>query len=131
MGSTRWSTSIATAILAGLVSGFWASGCRKAETPDELYERIDRTVDRGDLNTSSVDVEKALSNNVGNSAEWHWRFLVLKARILISRSSFQDALNLLHEELPTSLASSDVAVHKKLMEGIAYRDVQDFKKSEK
>lgn len=131
MGSTRWSAVIATAVLAGLVSGLWASGCRKAETPDKFYERIDRTVDHGDLNKSFVDVEKALSNNVGYSAEWHWRFLILKARILISRSLFQDALNLLHEELPTSMASSDVAVRKKLMEGIAYRDIQDFKKSDK
>lgn len=131
MVKNRWPPVVATAtLLLTWSTESWVSGCRKAETASETYERILRTIDHGDLNTSLVDVEKALSNNVGNSVEWHWRFLILKTRILISRSSFQDALNLLGEELPASLASSDVAVRRKLMEGIAYRNRQDFRKSE-
>lgn len=131
MAKARWPAIFAIAIfLNPLATGSWVSGCRKAETASETYERIVRTIDHGDLNTSLTDVEKALSNNVGNSVEWRWRFLILKARILISRSSFQDALKLLDEELPASLASSDVAVRKHLMEGIAYRNGQDFRKSE-
>src|SRR5260370_14742262 len=115
--------------LSALMIETWASGCGKADAPNTLYEQIVHTVGDGDLNTSLTDVEKALNQNAGHSVEWHWRFLVLKARILISRSSFQDALNLLRDELPASLASSDIAVHKKLMEGIAYRDVQEFETS--
>ena len=132
MARTQWASVVhltSVILLSTLVIESWASGCRKADTPNELYEQIVRTVDHGDLNASLANVEKALNQNVGNSIEWHWRFLVLKARILISRSSFQDALNLLHDELPAQLAASDVAVRKKLMEGIAHRYGQEFEKS--
>jgi CHAT domain-containing protein len=107
----------------------WTSGCGKADNPGYVYDRIAHTVDHGDLNSSLVDVEKALGKNVGSTLEWHWRFLILKARILISRSEFKDALNLLHEELPSSLVASDTAVRKRLMEGIAHRYGQQFEKS--
>jgi CHAT domain-containing protein/uncharacterized protein HemY len=109
----------------------WTSGCGKADNPGQVYDRIAHTVDHGDLNSSLVDVEKALSQNAGNTLEWHWRFLILKARILISRSEFKDALDLLHDDLPSSLAASDTAVRKKLMEGIAHRYGQEFEKSER
>ena len=132
MARTQWASVVhltSVILLSTLVIESWASGCRKADTPNELYEQIVRTVDHGDLNASLANVEKALNQNVGNSIEWHWRFLVLKARILISRSLFQDALNLLHGELPAQLAASDVAVRKKLMEGIAHRYGQEFEES--
>src|SRR6476661_7151214 len=132
MARTQWAPVVHLTnviLLCTLVIESWASGCRKADTPNELYEQIVHTVDHGDLNTSLANVEKALNQNVGNSIEWHWRFLVLKARILISRSLFQDALNLLHGELPAQLAASDVAVRKKLMEGIAHRYGQEFEES--
>lgn len=114
---------------------FWAvvaltCGCRKPDSPGQVYDRIVHTIDHGDLNSSLADVENALSQNLGNTLEWHWRFLILKARILISRSQFKDALGLLHEELPSSLAASDIAVRKKLMEGIAHRYGQQFERSE-
>lgn len=117
------------AIFSVLAIGAWTSGCRNTENPGQVYDRIVHTINHGDLNGSLVDVEKALNHNVGSTVEWHWRFLVLKARILISRSEYPDALKLLHDELPGSLASSDVVVRKKLMEGIAYRNVQEFEKS--
>ncbi len=71
----------------------------------------------------------ALNRKLGHTVEWAWRFRVLKAQILVSRSEWQKALELLRDELPASLASSDIAVHKKLIAGIAYRYGQDFAKS--
>jgi CHAT domain-containing protein/Tfp pilus assembly protein PilF len=68
---------------------------------------------------------------VGHSVEWTWRFRVLKAQILVSRSEYQAALEALRDELPASLRSSDVAVRKKLIEGVAYRYGQDFAKAQK
>lgn len=131
MPETRWFRVVVILVfLSPLAIGAATSGCHKTRAPSEIYGQIVHTVDHGDLNTSLADVDQALSRNVGNSIEWHWRFLVLKARILISRSSFQEALDLLHRELPDSLAASDVAVRKKLMEGIAYRNGQNFEKSQ-
>ncbi len=117
----------------------WTCGCQKpkkiiethSETPAEIHDRILRTIRHGDLNTSFTEVEKALQQNAGNSVEWSWRFRVLKAQILVSRSQWQETLDLLREELPPSLASSDVAVHRKLMEGIAHRYGQQFQDSQR
>jgi len=109
----------------------WASGCGKADTPEQVHDRIIRTINHGDLNTSLVEVEKALKQNVGGSVEWHWRFLVLKARILISRSFYKEALDLMRDDLPPALAASDIAVHKELMKGIAHRYAQEFEESER
>lgn len=109
----------------------WPAGCKKAVTPSEVYDQIVRVVRHGDLNASLADVDKALKENVGGTIEWSWRFRVLKAQILVSRSAYTEALALLREELPVSLASSDVAVRKKLMQGIAYRYGQEFKQSER
>jgi len=106
------------------------SGCQKPIKPEETYKSIVRTIDHGDLKTSLIEVDKALNHNVGNSLEWAWRFRVLKARILISQSHYPDALILLHDELPHALASSDVAVSKMLMEGVAYRYGQEYQKAQ-
>jgi CHAT domain-containing protein len=109
----------------------WTSGCGHEDDPRQAHDRIVHTIDHGDLNASLVDVERALRRSIGSTPEWHWRFLILKARILVSRSQFKDALKLLQDELPASLVGSDVAVRKKLMEGIAHRYGQEFEKSER
>jgi CHAT domain-containing protein len=121
----------AAALVSIWVIWAWTSGCRKADNPSQVYDRIVRTINHGDLNASFVDVEKALNQNVGSTVEWHWRFLVLKARILISRSLYQDALNLLRDDPPPTLATSDIAVHRKLMQGVAHRYGQEFEESER
>ena len=125
---TRW---CAAAVFVFLAIGAWTSGCAKADTPEQVHDRIIRAINHGDLNASLVEVERALKQNVGGSVEWHWRFLVLKARILISRSFYKEALDLIRNDLPPGLAASDIAVHKELMKGIAHRYAQEFEESER
>jgi len=127
-------TSVAGAVIlaffaASIVS--WAPGCGRRTDPNRVYDQVVNTVRHGDLKTSLADVDTALHSDVGHSIEWNWRFRVLKAQILVSRSEYQGALNLLRDELPDSLASSDIGVRKKLMEGIAYRYGQEFSKSQR
>jgi CHAT domain-containing protein/Flp pilus assembly protein TadD len=62
---------------------------------------------------------------------WSWRFRIQKALILASRSAPGEALALLNGDLPSSLATTDIAVRKDLVEGMAYRVAQDFDKAEK
>jgi CHAT domain-containing protein/tetratricopeptide (TPR) repeat protein len=62
--------------------------------------------------------------------DWSWRFRVLQAQILILQSQIPEALSLLQADLPPSLASTDVAVRKEMLEGIAYRVTQNFGVSE-
>ena len=53
------------------------------------------------------------------NSEWHWRFITLKAEILLRKRLSRDALDLLRPELPASLAASDLAVRRKLTQGAA------------
>jgi CHAT domain-containing protein/tetratricopeptide (TPR) repeat protein len=79
---------------------------------------------QGDLNGALADVNRA-SQKYGNiSPEWDWRFRILKAEILVSRSAPQEALAVLQGDLPPSLASTDIAVRKALYQGTAYRYLQ-------
>ena len=59
-----------------------------------------------------------------------WSFRILKAQILVSRSQPREALSLLSNDLPASLASTELPVKKILFEGIAYRYAQEYDKSE-
>jgi CHAT domain-containing protein len=62
--------------------------------------------------------------------EWVWRFKVLQAQVLISKSSSREALKFLGDSLPPSLGTKEIAIRKALFEGIAYRTLQDFTKAE-
>jgi CHAT domain-containing protein len=57
---------------------------------------------------------------------WYWRFSTLKAEILVRRGFAQESLALLKADLPSSLASSDLAVWRKLTQGMACADLQRF-----
>ncbi len=58
-----------------------------------------------------------------------WRFRILKARFLVYKSAYQDALAILQEDPPPSLAATEVGARRSMIQGIAYRVAQDFNKS--
>lgn len=51
--------------------------------------------------------------------DWHWRFTVLKAEILVRQRRNEESLKLLEGALPPTLASSDVAVWREMTQGMA------------
>jgi CHAT domain-containing protein len=53
------------------------------------------------------------------NSEWHWRFTILKAEILLRKRLTQESLDLLRPDLPAALATSDLAVWRKLTQGSA------------
>lgn len=84
----------------------------------------------GDLDAATVDVDRAYLKFKPQSEQWAWRFRILKAQIFVYRKEYKKALELLDEELPRSLVSTEVAVRKDMVEGIAYRWAQQFGESE-
>jgi len=73
-----------------------------------------------------------------NNIEWAWRFRVLKAQVLVQRGSLSESLELLNEDLPASLRNSDVAVRRRMEQGLAHdfshqydKAGQDLKDAEK
>jgi CHAT domain-containing protein len=85
---------------------------------------------RGDLDLAMIEVDRAYRDCNGKNAEWGWRFRIMKAQILVSRTQYKNALALLQEDLPPSLATSEVAIRKDMVEAIAYRWAAQFAKSE-
>ena len=66
----------------------------------------------------------------GKGPEWLWQFRILKAHILVSQAAAAEALAILHDDVPSSLAKTEIPVRKAMLEGMAYRVSQDFKHSE-
>jgi CHAT domain-containing protein len=96
-------------------------GCQTSRDPRAANDRIIGEIKRGDLNAALADANRASEEFGKVSPEWDWRFRVLKADILVSRSDPKAALAVLNSQLPSDLLSTDIAVRKTLYEGISYR----------
>ena len=102
------------------------TGCRSRQDPLTVYNEIESRILHGDLSTALAEANGAIKQYHGRSQEWDWRFRILKAQILISQSSPEEALSLLKLDLPHFLSSSDIAVRKAMFEGIAHIYDQRF-----
>jgi len=72
---------------------------------------------RGETFAAFQQADTGLRRFPSKKTEWHWRFQVLKAEILDLQGMERDALALLQEELPPSLATSDLAVRRVCTQG--------------
>lgn len=113
-------------LLAAVAS--WSFGCR---SPESVYDSLRKRVDRGDFTSTLGDADAAIRKYGARNAEWDWRFRLLKARILVSRSQGEDALSLLSEEPPADVNSTEIPEQRRLYQGIAHRYVQQFAEAER
>lgn len=74
---------------------------------------------RGETLTALQEADRGLRQFPSDETEWHWQFLVLKAEILHVKGLEKECLFLLSKELPPSLATSDEATRRKLIQGAA------------
>lgn len=107
------------------------SGCHKTTSPESAYARIQQEIRHGDLDIALVELDRASKEYGTKSEEWKWRFRVLTAQDFVYRKEYKHSLDTLHEDIPSSLRSSDVAVLKYMVEGIAFRYAQELDESEK
>ncbi len=103
-------------------------GCR---SPEKVYDTIKREVDRGEFNSTLTESDAALHRYGARNKEWEWRFRLLEARILVSRSQGDEALSLLGPEPPSALAATEIPEQRKLFQGIAHRYKQEFREAER
>ena len=106
------------------------SGCRGSHDPQTANDRIIEEIKRGDFNVALADANRSSAEFGKVSPEWDWRFRILKANILVSRSDPKTALALLNGDLPPALLSTDIAVRKLLYQGISYRYLQQNQEAE-
>jgi CHAT domain-containing protein len=88
-------------------------------------------VDRGDYVSTLGKTDAALNRYGRNNVEWHWRFRLLKARVLVWRSQCADALALLTPEVPSGLANTEIPEQAKLYQGMAHRCTGQFIEAER
>lgn len=84
-----------------------------------------------DADKALKEVDDALARLAAKNLEWTWRLKILKAQVLLYKSSYQEALSLLNDSLPAPFVGSDIAVRKAMMEGNAHRQAQQFAESER
>jgi CHAT domain-containing protein len=85
----------------------------------------------GDTRLALDVTDRELKQFPSEKTEWHWRFRVLKADILHWQGLDREALSLLQAEPPPSLATSVVAVQRKLVQGVASAFTQHLPDAER
>lgn len=101
-------------------------GCDRREA---TYKNLQKQADSGDFTSALAGVNRALEKYRNSDDEWTWRLKILKARILVSRSQYKEALDLLSDTIPLALATTDLPEQRKLYQGIAHRGVQQFQEA--
>ena len=94
-------------------------GCGRRGNADagRVYRDSMLKTQRGDLNGVLAPVDLELRSFPDANSEWHWRFTVLKAEILFRKRLTKESLDLLRPELPAALATSDLAVRRRIIQG--------------
>ncbi len=103
-----------------------ALGCSACRPGQAAYDRIKTDVDRGNFSSTLASVNSALLRWGDEDSLWKWRFLLLKARILVSRSETKAALALLGPEPPPALSSTEIPEQRWYYLGVAHRLNQQF-----
>jgi CHAT domain-containing protein len=115
-------------IFAPLLVALCSVACR---SPESEYKTLKQEVDRGEFRTTLVGTDTALKRYTGRNTDWEWRFRLLKARILVSRSEADEALSILGPEPPSALSRTEIPEQRKLYQGIAHRYKQQFDDAER
>jgi CHAT domain-containing protein len=120
-GRRQWSP-FALALFLALGMSLAAIGCntKRTQTLSSLYSSAWAKLAQGNLTAARSEVDAAPAAEIQASAEWDFRFKVLKAEILWRQGLNDQALSLLDSSPPDSLSKSDAAVWRKMTQGGAY-----------
>jgi CHAT domain-containing protein/Tfp pilus assembly protein PilF len=99
--------------------------------PQSTYSDVAQETVSGKLDAAFQEASRAYSKYDRKDPYWAWRFRILKAHILFMRGSNKDALLLLRDDPPPALSNTDVAIRRKLVQGLAYQGLQDYENAKK
>jgi CHAT domain-containing protein/Tfp pilus assembly protein PilF len=86
---------------------------------------------KGELWSALEETNRAFQRYPSEQTEWHWRFRVLKAEILHRQGLDSESLALVKTELPPALATTDLAIRRKLAQGIASAFTQQLPEADR
>ena len=99
--------------------------CVSRRDPQATLDHATKTFRHGDIAKAEEEAKRGYDQFRGLSAEWAWKFILLRADALAWRGLNGRVLTLLDSE-PAPPSSGELAVRKKRLEGAAYVSLQRF-----
>ena len=106
----------------------WFSGCTDRD-PQAAYDRARHAYQRGDMPAAGEAAENGYKEFHNLSADWAWKFVILKARVLYWRGMNDQVLSLLASERHPPLAG-DLGVQRYRLRAVAEASSHNFKEAE-
>lgn len=110
-------------------------GCRKTPNatvgPEELFHTTRLKLQNGDLVSAFKDSEQAEAQFEHERPDWAWRFRVLEAEVLVRQGRSKEALAIVEQQPPPSLAADTVEVRRNITLGLASHFLQHSDQADK
>jgi len=107
----------------------WLSACSGRRDPQTAFEHVTETLKHGDVVAATNEAERGYRQYHSVSAEWAWKFTIIKASALYRGGTYTEVLKVLASE-PASVPSGELAVKKRWLEGLAYSSLRRFREAE-
>src|SRR5579863_1132824 len=106
------------------------SACVGRRDPQAAYDHAQQTLEHGDMAAAAQEAEEGYKNFRNRSAEWAWKFTILRATVLRWRGMNEEVLKLMDSQ-PEPPQSGDLAVQIQRLEGVAYGSLLNFPEAER
>lgn len=93
--------------------------------PQAVEQSARTKLKRGEVAPALDEALRGLQHYPSEETEWHWHFRVLEAEALARQGSFRESLQLLRPDPPAFLLDGEVAVRRRLIQGVASARLQD------
>ena len=109
---------------------FALSDCRSQKSADAAFEDIKTKIHHGEIPAAVQESDAEYHRYAEKQPQQAWRFRIQEAQLLAVEGKSKDALDLIREELPSSLASGDLAARRKMVQGLAMDFSRDYPAAE-
>jgi CHAT domain-containing protein len=114
-------------VLVVLIATF--TTCSRHRDPQAAFNHAMQTFNKGDAAAAEKEAAEGYKAFHNTGGDWAWKFIILRARAVYRQGRYSEVLPLLAGAgEPTS---SDLAVRKKWIEGLAYTSLHRFSDAER
>ena len=103
--------------------------CSRHHDPQAAYDHARQTFRHGDLGAARVEAEKGYAEFHSVSAEWAWKFAILRASTLHRQGLDAEVVKQMNLELAPP-PSGDLAVRRERLLSVAHSSLHDFRDAE-
>jgi len=104
-------------------------GCSRRRDPQAAFDHARETLKHGDAAAAAAEAERGYNAFRSVSPKWAWEFTILRAKALYRRGEYEPVLKTL-SSVPISPPSSELAIKKRWLEGLAYTSMGSFAEAE-